>query len=206
MKILNQKFSILEVSSKILKFIDANLNFHISNTYLIKYLNIHLLRKFKVKNDVLIVSAHRTPDRLFKFAENAHKNYSVICAGAGRAAHLAGKFELPKRDNRRGQNGHPQKQELANGAQGFSVQRARTGASQKDGVGHGEDKSGRCLREEDERRQKPQKGGAGAGGRRGAGSSKVGAGSPWAGPSTGRSSRWRGRGSRSRGWIAAGVT
>ena len=49
-----------------------------------------ILKKFKVKNDVLIVSAHRTPDRLFKFAKNAHKNYSVICAGAGRAAHLAG--------------------------------------------------------------------------------------------------------------------
>ena len=49
-----------------------------------------ILRKLKVKNDVLNVSAHRTPDRLFKFAKNAHKNYSVICAGAGRAAHLAG--------------------------------------------------------------------------------------------------------------------
>ena len=49
-----------------------------------------ILRKFNVKNDVLIVSAHRTPERLFKFARNAHKNYSVICAGAGRAAHLAG--------------------------------------------------------------------------------------------------------------------
>ena len=49
-----------------------------------------ILKKFKIKNDVLIVSAHRTPDRLFKFAKNAHRNYSVICAGAGRAAHLAG--------------------------------------------------------------------------------------------------------------------
>ena len=49
-----------------------------------------ILNKFKVKNNVLIVSAHRTPERLFKFAKNAHKNYSVICAGAGRAAHLAG--------------------------------------------------------------------------------------------------------------------
>ena len=49
-----------------------------------------ILKKFDVKNDVLIVSAHRTPNRLFKFAKNAHKNYSVICAGAGRAAHLAG--------------------------------------------------------------------------------------------------------------------
>jgi 5-(carboxyamino)imidazole ribonucleotide mutase len=49
-----------------------------------------ILKKFKIKNDVLIVSAHRTPERLFKFAKNAHRNYSVICAGAGRAAHLAG--------------------------------------------------------------------------------------------------------------------
>tara|TARA_A100000164_G_C21758055_1_gene700232 strand:- start:418 stop:903 length:486 start_codon:yes stop_codon:yes gene_type:complete len=49
-----------------------------------------ILKKFNVKNDVLIVSAHRTPQRLFKFAKNAHKHYSVICAGAGRAAHLAG--------------------------------------------------------------------------------------------------------------------
>ena len=49
-----------------------------------------ILKKFNIKNEVLIVSAHRTPDRLFRFAKNAHKNYSVICAGAGRAAHLAG--------------------------------------------------------------------------------------------------------------------
>ena len=49
-----------------------------------------ILKKFKIKNDVLIVSAHRPPERLFKFAKNAHKNYSVICAGAGLAAHLAG--------------------------------------------------------------------------------------------------------------------
>ncbi len=49
-----------------------------------------ILKKFNVKNEVLIVSAHRTPERLFKFAKNAHRSYSVICAGAGRAAHLAG--------------------------------------------------------------------------------------------------------------------
>ncbi len=49
-----------------------------------------ILKKFNIKHDVLIVSAHRTPERLFKFAKQAHKNYSVICAGAGRAAHLAG--------------------------------------------------------------------------------------------------------------------
>ena len=49
-----------------------------------------ILKKFGVKHDVLIVSAHRTPERLYKFAKNAHKNYSVICSGAGRAAHLSG--------------------------------------------------------------------------------------------------------------------
>ena len=49
-KILNQKFSILEVSSKILEFIDANLNSHISNNYLVKYLNSYLLRKFRVNH------------------------------------------------------------------------------------------------------------------------------------------------------------
>ena len=49
-KILNQKFSILEVSSKILEFIDTNLNSHISNNYLVKYLNSYLLRKFRVNH------------------------------------------------------------------------------------------------------------------------------------------------------------
>ena len=49
-KILNQKFSILEVSSKILVFIDAHLNAHISNNYLVKYLNSYLLRKFRVNH------------------------------------------------------------------------------------------------------------------------------------------------------------
>ena len=49
-KILNQKFSILEVSSKILGFIDFNLNSHISKNYLVKYLNSYLLRKFRVNH------------------------------------------------------------------------------------------------------------------------------------------------------------
>ncbi len=38
-----------------------------------------------------IVSAHRTPEKMFDFASNAHKNgFSVIIAGAGGAAHLPG--------------------------------------------------------------------------------------------------------------------
>ena len=45
----------------------------------------------KVKYQTFIVSAHRTPKRMFQFAETAEKNgFGVIVAGAGGAAHLAG--------------------------------------------------------------------------------------------------------------------
>jgi 5-(carboxyamino)imidazole ribonucleotide mutase len=37
-----------------------------------------------------VVSAHRTPDRLYEFASTADSQYSVIIAGAGGAAHLPG--------------------------------------------------------------------------------------------------------------------
>ncbi len=50
-----------------------------------------ILKTLKIKHKVLIVSAHRTPKRMFKFAETAEKNgFGVIIAGAGGAAHLAG--------------------------------------------------------------------------------------------------------------------
>ena len=49
-KILNQKFPILEVSSQLLKFIDSHLNSNISSAYLVKYLNGHLLKKFRVNH------------------------------------------------------------------------------------------------------------------------------------------------------------
>ncbi len=50
-----------------------------------------ILKTLKVKYQVLIISAHRTPKRMFKFAETAEKNgYGVIIAGAGGAAHLPG--------------------------------------------------------------------------------------------------------------------
>ena len=49
------------------------------------------LKKFKVKHEVKVISAHRTPERLRKFLNNAKKNnVEVIIAGAGGAAHLAG--------------------------------------------------------------------------------------------------------------------
>ena len=40
--------------------------------------------------DTAVISAHRTPDRLYEFAKNAHDKYSIIIAGAGGAAHLPG--------------------------------------------------------------------------------------------------------------------
>ena len=51
----------------------------------------NILKLLKVKYQTLIVSAHRTPNRMFQFAETAEKNgFGVIIAGAGGAAHLAG--------------------------------------------------------------------------------------------------------------------
>ena len=50
-----------------------------------------ILRLLKVKHQTYIISAHRTPKRMFQFAETAEKNgFGVIVAGAGGAAHLAG--------------------------------------------------------------------------------------------------------------------
>jgi 5-(carboxyamino)imidazole ribonucleotide mutase len=50
-----------------------------------------MLKKFNVDYEVSIVSAHRTPERLFDFAKNAHlQGFNVIIAGAGGAAHLPG--------------------------------------------------------------------------------------------------------------------
>ena len=50
-----------------------------------------ILKLLKVKYQTLIISAHRTPKRMFQFAENAEKNgFGAIVAGAGGAAHLAG--------------------------------------------------------------------------------------------------------------------
>ncbi|TFG77896.1 MAG: 5-(carboxyamino)imidazole ribonucleotide mutase [Flavobacteriales bacterium] len=52
---------------------------------------VTILKEFGIEVDIDIVSAHRTPDKLFDFSKNAHKNgYSVIIAGAGGAAHLPG--------------------------------------------------------------------------------------------------------------------
>lgn len=52
---------------------------------------IDMLNGFDIETEVDIVSAHRTPEKLFNFSKNAHlRGISVIIAGAGGAAHLPG--------------------------------------------------------------------------------------------------------------------
>lgn len=50
-----------------------------------------ILEDFNIKFETKVVSAHRTPNMMFDFAENAQKNgFKVIIAGAGGSAHLPG--------------------------------------------------------------------------------------------------------------------
>ena len=50
-----------------------------------------MLEKFGIGYEIDVVSAHRTPEKLYEFASNAHKRGIVaIIAGAGGAAHLPG--------------------------------------------------------------------------------------------------------------------
>ena len=52
---------------------------------------IAILKGFDIQIEVDIVSAHRTPEKLFDYSKNAHKRgVKVIIAGAGGAAHLPG--------------------------------------------------------------------------------------------------------------------
>lgn len=52
---------------------------------------IDILKQFNIETETDIVSAHRTPEKLFDYAKNAHKRgIQVIIAGAGGAAHLPG--------------------------------------------------------------------------------------------------------------------
>ena len=50
----------------------------------------NIFDEFEQNYDTLIISAHRTPERLYSFAKDAEKNYSIIIAGAGGSAHLPG--------------------------------------------------------------------------------------------------------------------
>jgi 5-(carboxyamino)imidazole ribonucleotide mutase len=51
----------------------------------------NILKKLNIKFETKIISAHRTPNRMYEFAVNAEKNgIAVIIAGAGGSAHLPG--------------------------------------------------------------------------------------------------------------------
>ena len=51
----------------------------------------NILKQLDVPYEINVVSAHRTPELMFEYAKNAHKNgIKVIIAGAGGAAHLPG--------------------------------------------------------------------------------------------------------------------
>ncbi len=52
---------------------------------------VDILKGFDIEVEVDIVSAHRTPEKLFDYGKHAHtRGFSVIIAGAGGAAHLPG--------------------------------------------------------------------------------------------------------------------
>ena len=50
-----------------------------------------VLKTLEIPFEIKVVSAHRTPERMFEYAKNAHqRGIKVIIAGAGGAAHLPG--------------------------------------------------------------------------------------------------------------------
>lgn len=52
---------------------------------------VAVLKEFGIDVEIDIVSAHRTPEKMFDYGKNAHnRGISVIIAGAGGAAHLPG--------------------------------------------------------------------------------------------------------------------
>jgi phosphoribosylaminoimidazole carboxylase, PurE protein len=52
---------------------------------------IAVCEEFNIPHEVAIVSAHRTPERMFEYAKTAHlRGLKVVIAGAGGAAHLPG--------------------------------------------------------------------------------------------------------------------
>jgi 5-(carboxyamino)imidazole ribonucleotide mutase len=61
------------------------------NDYAVMRSAVEMLTEFGVAHEVRVVSAHRTPDLLFEYAESAvGRGLRVIIAGAGGAAHLPG--------------------------------------------------------------------------------------------------------------------
>lgn len=51
---------------------------------------VDVLEKLNVSYEIKVISAHRTPQEMLDFANNAQNDFKVIVAGAGGAAHLPG--------------------------------------------------------------------------------------------------------------------
>jgi 5-(carboxyamino)imidazole ribonucleotide mutase len=49
-----------------------------------------LLDRFRISKELIVASAHRTPQKVMDIAKTADKKYDLIIAGAGMAAHLPG--------------------------------------------------------------------------------------------------------------------
>ncbi len=61
------------------------------NDYAVMRATVDILREFGVPYEARVISAHRTPDQMFAYAESASdRGLRVIIAGAGGAAHVAG--------------------------------------------------------------------------------------------------------------------
>ncbi len=61
------------------------------NDYALMRSAVDVLREFGIPYEARVVSAHRTPDQMFAYAESAEsRGLRVIIAGAGGAAHVAG--------------------------------------------------------------------------------------------------------------------
>jgi 5-(carboxyamino)imidazole ribonucleotide mutase len=61
------------------------------NDYAVMRAAVDILREFGIPHEVRVVSAHRTPDLMFHYAETAaSRGLRIIIAGAGGAAHLPG--------------------------------------------------------------------------------------------------------------------
>jgi len=61
------------------------------NDYAVMRAAVEMLREFGIPHEVRVVSAHRTPDLMFEYADTAAgRGLRIIIAGAGGAAHLPG--------------------------------------------------------------------------------------------------------------------
>src|ERR1035441_10882551 len=72
------------------------------NDYAVMRAAVDILREFGVPHEAKVVSAHRTPDLLFSYADTAAaRGLRVIIAGAGGAAHLPGMVAARTRSEER---------------------------------------------------------------------------------------------------------